>query len=841
MLNWIFVLLLLVPCAATATSIDLNGRHSVDEFWLFEDPNHHFNGQSVLDFENNSWQPINQSNINLGYQKATVWLKFNLTNTTDQSLVKLIDINYPLLDYVTLFEIKNKRTHTLLETGDSLPFNTRKIKHPNFVSVVTLKPRSTQQFILKIKSNAPIQSEIIVWTPDDFQAYYRSKASLTFLYLGMLLSAALFNLVVFFFIKEGTYLAYGLYAGVFSLLMASQDAILFEYIFPNHPQYHNWSQLILGCFAISLTTIFNLFFLQLDPKTKGKPLYLMSFIPVVILLSSFLVSFVFAIKAAIISTLFILPACFFVGLYHSKNNINRLFYLAAWTWFIIGIIVFALARLGFIPFSAFSNHAIQIGSTLELLTFAIALARRLHSEKETRIQAQQIIIDSSRQSAKLQQELLYNATHNEITGLPNRNSFSQWLEKHIDLQQPFTVVLMRLSRIAELDKTLGRDISNYALEQFAIALNSEVQSHSNIECLDHHENFYAANLSNSTLGFVVNTSEKDSLKDLLANLNNRLNTPITINEIEIDPWVITGHSSYPRDGQIAQTLLRNAGIALDNANQSENHISRYRKSIDTYDERRLSLVNELKTAIAQNHMQLYYQPLICAKTNNMIGAEALIRWPHAEYGMIMPDEFIEIAEQTGIIQALSLWVIKSALQQLQKWKKITPDFLMSINISAHNIQDAHFIKAVSILIKDKEALAKNIILEITETQMMLDTHHALKNLWALNELGFNIAIDDFGTGYSNLSYLKKLPANELKIDKTFILNLEDDKQNQVLVQTAIHMAHNLGMSVVAEGVESERSYTLLKSMGCDLCQGYHFSRPVPVDQFERLFNNIAKP
>lgn len=841
MLNWIILLLLLVPCAATATSIDSNGRQSVDEFWLFEDANHHFNGQSVLAFEDNSWQRIRQTNINLGYQTATVWLKFNLTNTTDQSLVKLIDINYPLLDYVTLFEIKNNRTNTLSETGDSLPFNTRNIKHPNFVSVVTLKPKSTQQYILKIKSNAPIQSEVIVWEPDDFQAYYRSKASLTFLYLGMLLSAALFNLVVFIFIKENTYLAYGLYAAVFSLLMASQDAILFEYIFPNHPQYHNWAQLILGCLAISLTTIFNLLFLQLDPKTKGKSLYLMSFVPLFILASGFLVSFVFAIKAAIISTLLILPACFFVGLYHSKNNINRLFYLIAWTWFIIGIIVFALARLGFIPFSTFTNHAIQIGSTLELLTFAIALARRLHSEKETRIQAQQIIIDSSRQSAKLQQELLYNATHNEVTGLPNRNSFSQWIENHIDTQQPFTVVLMRLSRIAELDKTLGRDISNYALEQFAMSLNSEVQNHSNIECLDHSENFYVANLSNSTLGFVVSNIKIDTLKDLLCKLNNRLNTPIIINEMEIDPWVITGHASYPRDGQIAQTLLRNAGIALDYANQSENHISSYRKSIDTYDERRLSLVNELKTAIAQNHMQLHYQPLVCAKTNNMIGAEALIRWPHAEYGMIMPDEFIEIAEQTGIIQALSLWVIRSAIQQLQNWKKLTPDFLMSINISAHNIQDSDFIKAVSILIKDKEELAKNIILEITETQMMVDTHHALKNLWALNELGFNIAIDDFGTGYSNLGYLKKLPANELKIDKTFILNLEDDKQNQVLVQTAIQMAHNLGMSVVAEGVESERSYILLKSMGCDLCQGYHFSRPVPVDQFERFFDNIAKP
>ncbi|WP_283786542.1 EAL domain-containing protein [Bermanella sp. WJH001] len=841
MLNWIFVLLLLIPCAASATSIDLSGRQDVDEFWLFEDPNHHFNGQSVLAFESSSWQKINKTNINLGYQTATVWLKFELTNTTDQNLLKLIDINYPLLDYVTLFEVIKNRTTTLTETGDSLPFSSRNIKHPNFVSVVTLKPQSTHQYILKIKSNAPVQSEVIVWTPDDFQTYYRSKASLTFLYLGMLLSAALFNLVVFIFIKENTYLAYGLYAGVFSLLMASQDAILFEYVFPNHPQYHNWSQLILGCLAISLTTIFNLLFLQLDPKTKGKPLYLMSFVPLLILVSGFLIDYVFAIKATIISTLLILPACFFIGLYHSKNNINRLFYLIAWTWFIIGIIVFALARLGLIPFSTFSNHAIQLGSTLELLTFAIALARRLHSEKETRIQAQQLIIDSSRQSAKLQQELLYNATHNEVTGLPNRNSFSQWLDKHISAQQPFTVVLMRLSRIAELDKTLGRDISNYAVEQFALALNSEVQSHPNIECLDHHENFYAANLSNSTLGFVISNTQKEALKALLATLNNRLNTPINLNEMEIDPWVMTGYANYPEDGQSAQIILRNAGIALDYANQSENHTSSYRTSIDTYDERHLSLVNELKTAIAQNHMQLHYQPLICAKTNNMIGAEALIRWPHSEYGMVMPDEFIEIAEQTGIIQALSLWVIKSALQQLQKWKKITPDFLMSINISAHNIQDAHFIKAVSILIKDKEALAKNIILEITETQMMLDTHHALKNLWALNELGFNIAIDDFGTGYSNLSYLKKLPANELKIDKTFILNLEDDKQNQVLVQTAIHMAHNLGMSVVAEGVESERSYTLLKSMGCDLCQGYHFSRPVPVDQFERLFNNIAKP
>lgn len=840
MLIRLLILLMLAPSAAIATNVDQNSHQTVDKFWVYEDPSHHFNGQTVLSIPDSNWRIIEKGNINLGYRKATVWLKFDLTNITQAPLSKLLDINYPLLDYVSLYALSGNTVTTLMQSGDSLPFSSRNIDHPNFVTEIKLNPKTTHHYLLKVRSNAPIQSEIKIWSNDDFQSYYRSKASLTFLYLGILLSAALFNLVVFIFIKEKTYLVYGLYAGCFALLMASQDAILFEYVFPNRPQYHNWSQLILGCAAISLTTLFNLLFLQLNPRGKGRTLYLMSFIPIFVLLSAFAFSYVFAIKAALVCTLFIIPVCFLIGLRHSQGNINRAFYIGAWTWFIIGIIIFALARLGFIPFNAFSNHAIQLGSTLELLTFAVALARRLHIEKETRIQAQQIIIDSSRQSVKLQEELLHNATHNDITGLPNRNNFCKWLDKHLANQAPITIVLMRLSRIAELDKTLGRDISNYALEQFAMSLNSEIQTLDGIQCLNTHENFYAANLSNSTLGFALQTDDIETLKPLLLSLSKTLNHPIIINEMEIEPWVITGYACYPQDGQQAQTLLRNAGIALDNASNAENHICSYNQNIDTYDEKRLLLINELKAAIAQNKMTLHYQPLINTQTNDIIGAEALIRWHHKEYGLIMPDEFIETAEQTGIIQALSLWVIKNALQQLSIWKQTHPDFLMSVNISAHNIQDTHFIEALSFLMSEQQGLAKNVILEITETQMMGDTHHALKNLWALNELGFNIAIDDFGTGYSNLGYLKKLPANELKIDKTFILNLEDDKQNQVLVQTAIHMAHNLGMSVVAEGVESERCHNLLKTMGCDFCQGYHFSRPVPVEQFDRILDKAAK-
>lgn len=839
MLKQIFVLLLLVSHAAIATDIGDKGQQSIDEFWVYEDPSHHLSERSMLSIAPKHWRKIDRSNINLGYNESTVWLKFNLRNTTSAKLIKLIDINYPLLDYVSLYEIKGNQTITLSLTGDSLPFDSRNIDHPNFVTAIHIEPYSSHDYLLKIKSNAPIQTEVKLWSPDEFQSYYRSRASLTFLYLGILLSAALFNLVVFIFIKENTYLVYGLYAGCFAFLMASQDAILFEYIFPNRPQYHNWSQLILGAAAVSLTTLFNLLFLQLDPRGKGKLLYIMSFIPFFILLSGFLFNYSLAIKALVISTLIIMPMCFVVGFYYSRNNVNRLFYVTAWMWLILGIIIFSLARLGIIPFNTFSNHAIQLGSTLELLTFAIALARRLHTEKETRIKVQQLIIDSSKQSAKLQQELLYNATHNDITGLPNRNKFCSWLDQYIVQNQPFVVVLMRLSRITELDKTLGRDISNHTLEQFALCLNREIQSIKCIQCLEPHENFYAANLSNSTLGFVLNTQYSEELQFLLLQLSETLNQPLSVNQMEIDPWVITGYSAYPQDGQDSQTLLRNAGIALDNAKQTENYICRYDHAFDTYNERRLLLVNELKAAIARNQMCLYYQPIICAKTNCIIGAEALIRWPHEEHGMIMPDEFIEVAEQTGTIQPLSLWVIENALSQLKKWQQHDPDFLMSVNISAHNIQDPHFVTALTFLMNGYKGFAKNIILEVTETQMMGDTHNALKHLWALNGIGFNIAIDDFGTGYSNLSYLKQLPANELKIDKMFILNLEDDLQNQVLVQTAIQMAHNLGMTVVAEGVETERCFILLKTMGCDLCQGYHFSRPVPADQFSQQLETFT--
>ena len=835
-LLFLCILLLFSP-HGLAQDVLPGGKQIVDEFDIFMDFTHQHNAVSVQQLGPEDWQAISYGNINLGYTQATVWIRFSLVNTQQTVVRKLLDVTYPLLDYVSLYEIADNRLpKIIMQSGDWLPFGQRNFQHPGFISSIKLQAGQQHDYLIKIRSDSPVQTEFIMWSTDAFQAHYRLQSSILFFYLGLIFSSAAFNFLVFLYLKEKVYLAYSLYAASFALFMTSQHAILFEYIFPTTPELHHWSQLLLSNMAISFTALFNLLFLKIKPFSKsGWGLVAFMVLPIILLLSSSTLGFSMAIQITVFGALIVIPAIFIIGLFNVKKNIDGWLFIAAWLCLFIGIITFLTSKLGIIGFNPLINHSMLIGSALELLIFAAALARRIHSEKVIRIQAQQIIIDGSRQTAKLHEDIIYSTTHHNITGLPNRNYFERWLNLHLRKDQPCTLVLFHLSRLHEIDKTLGRDISNDALETFGLKLNSEIQMLDNIEVLDSKESFYVATLSASTHGLVINKSINEELLSQLKRFQETLNTALMIDNMEIDPYVHCAYALYPEHGRDAQILMRHAGIALDAAPDFEHHIVQYTKEINPYNERRLKLMAELKRAIGSNTLDLHYQPLVDTYNGQFIGAEALIRWPHDEYGLIMPDEFRHIAEKTGVIQALSLWVIRTAVVPLKAWIKINPDFLLSVNVSALNLQDNKFISALHILFEDHSKLANNIILEVTESQLMTDTQHAMKNLWDLNEFGFHIAIDDFGTGYSNLAYLTKLPASELKIDKAFILNLENEPQNQVLVATAIQMAHNLGLKVVAEGVESEETRVLLGKLNCDFCQGFHFSRALPIQAFDSLY------
>ena len=242
---------------------------------------------------------------------------------------------------------------------------------------------------------------------------------------------------------------------------------------------------------------------------------------------------------------------------------------------------------------------------------------------------------------------------------------------------------------------------------------------------------------------------------------------------------------------------------------------------------RLRLMAELRSAIEDDQLVLYYQPKALVRTGEITGAEALVRWDHPEHGLIPPDEFIPLAEQGGLIGPLATWVLNEALGQLRRWQDSGRELEIAINLSSRNLYDSHLVDTVSALL-DKWSIDPGALkVELTETAIMDDPQVALRALTQLHEMGVKIAIDDFGTGYSSLGYLTKLPVDEIKIDRSFVADMTENRDDAFIVRSTVDLGHNLGLEVVAEGVEDRRTWDLLGLLGCDVAQGYFLSRPVP--------------
>jgi EAL domain-containing protein (putative c-di-GMP-specific phosphodiesterase class I) len=254
---------------------------------------------------------------------------------------------------------------------------------------------------------------------------------------------------------------------------------------------------------------------------------------------------------------------------------------------------------------------------------------------------------------------------------------------------------------------------------------------------------------------------------------------------------------------------------------------------DYHSKRHLALTADLRTAIKNGQLTVHYQPKIAAGTGRTVGAEVLVRWRHPEHGVIAPDEFIPIAEQSGLIAPLALWVLETSLDQCAEWRSKGLDIGVCVNLSARNLLEAELPSTLMRLLAEREVPPGYLCLEITESVIMEDPKKALEVLTDISILGIEISVDDFGTGYSSLGYLRKLPADELKIDKSFVMEMDSNPDDAIIVRSTIDLAHNLGMRVVAEGVERPQVWAALQKLGCDYGQGYLFSRPIPAEEFGR--------
>jgi len=310
-----------------------------------------------------------------------------------------------------------------------------------------------------------------------------------------------------------------------------------------------------------------------------------------------------------------------------------------------------------------------------------------------------------------------------------------------------------------------------------------------------------------------------------------LDTPVTIEGQTVDVSGSIGIATFPEDGDTPTELMAHADSAMYVAKQASSGYAAFTQTMTRTTEHGLSLLSDLRRAVDENQFHLQYQPKVALADRSCLSAEVLLRWRHPTRGFVPPDQFIPFAEQTGCIKSITRWVLARGLAQLAAWRAGGLDMSLNINVSTRDLVQQDLPSFVRNLLLAEGVAARHLCLEVTESAIMEDPAHALASLQALHEMGVRLSIDDFGTGYSSLAYLKKLPVQELKIDRSFVMNLDADDNDLNIVRSTIVMAHHMGLTVVAEGVETESVAAKLRMLGCDGAQGYLFGRPLAADEF----------
>lgn len=428
------------------------------------------------------------------------------------------------------------------------------------------------------------------------------------------------------------------------------------------------------------------------------------------------------------------------------------------------------------------------------------------------------ITESKQQTAALE----YQALHDALTELPNRALLSDRIKQSILMaqrnQQPLALLVMDLNRFKDINDTLGHKYGDILLQQVSVRMRAVLRESDTI-----------ARLGGDEFAILLPRADLDHAKSVAVKLLKAVDEPVAVDDQVLHVGASIGLTLYPEHGQDESTLLQRADVAMYVAKRQHNGFAVYDPRKDQHSLRNLTLLGELRGAIDRQQLRLDFQPKVNMSTGRVAALEALVRWDHPKHGAMRPDEFIPLAEQTGTIGPLTLWVIRQSLREYERLARDGIELQVAINLSVRNLQDKLFPVKVAELFAQTTVEPRHMRFEITETAIMADPARALAVLNELHAMGIMLSIDDFGTGYSSLAHLKQMPVDELKIDKNFVLGMVEDENDAVIVRSIIDLAHNIGITVVAEGVETQDSYDQLNSLGCDVAQGNFISLPLNAD------------
>jgi len=423
-----------------------------------------------------------------------------------------------------------------------------------------------------------------------------------------------------------------------------------------------------------------------------------------------------------------------------------------------------------------------------------------------------------RQAAEKEEQALSDG----LTGLPNRTMFQNLLERAMTgigrRNKMGVIMLMDLDRFKDVNDTLGHHNGDLLLQRIGSRLQSVLRDTESV-----------ARLGGDEFAILLpEVPDRQSVVPVVRRVLKVLEEPVVVGGLALQCEGSIGIALFPDHGTTVESVMRAADVAMYMAKENRSGYEFYdaRRHEHRHDAGRLALISELRRAMDETELVLYYQPKICLNTGRALGVEALARWHHPERGLLSPDEFIPLAERSNLLRPMTLYLLDSALRQCNAWRSHGIEVSVAVNLSMQNLIDLRLPNDLARLVTSWRLPPGSLELEITESTIMADHRRAMTILSRLNKMGVTLTVDDFGTGYSSLAYLQSLPVSSIKIDKSFVLTMAEDPSNATIVQSTIDLGHNLGLKVVAEGVENVDSYNKLAELGCDYAQGFFLSRPL---------------
>jgi diguanylate cyclase (GGDEF)-like protein/PAS domain S-box-containing protein len=429
-----------------------------------------------------------------------------------------------------------------------------------------------------------------------------------------------------------------------------------------------------------------------------------------------------------------------------------------------------------------------------------------------------VLLRDLRERKAQEERLRYQATHDSLTGLPNRHALGLELRRRIEAsrwsRQPVWLYMLDLTRFKEVNDTLGHNLGDLVLCEVALRFQQVLGDRG-----------YIARMGGDEF-VMLSTPQmpREQLVELAQSLADTLKTPILCDGAPIEVGVSVGIACHPNDAQDADELLKNADIAMYGAKRQKAVYAFYRAVDNEHSLRRLQMLGELRSALASSLLELHFQPQVNLRSGRAESVEALLRWRHPRYGFVSPLEIIPLAESTDLLRPLTEWSITAALRQARAWELEGLRTRVAVNLSAHMLRDLSLPSRLAQLLSQQEVLPDILELEITEGAMMFDAARALTIIKGIRELGVQVSVDDYGTGFSSLSYLRDLTVHALKLDRSFVSDLETNSGSRVIVRSTVALAHSLQLQMVAEGVETAWQAEFLREHGCDYAQGYFYAK-----------------